>query len=90
MKLPICEKCGNKARYQDLGGFVTLMYSPLVYNKEGKPVGGGSNTRKLGIKCVNCGSIWKSHQTELEDAQGKQRTWELVEDLRSSDLESFL
>lgn len=73
MNYPECER--NDCRFQDKGCQRTLMHSPVVYDKEGKPIGGGSNTITSLVKCSTCGKVWFSKQTELEQAQGKHVDW---------------
>jgi len=55
----------------------TMMYSPLVWDRDGNPVEGGGNHVSKGICCTTCGRHWSSIQTELQEAQGKPREWKL-------------
>ena len=75
MKYPDCPENREDCRFQNLGGSVTCMWSPIEYDREGRPVAGGDNFRNMGVQCNVCGKRWGSVQTELEDAQGKPRVW---------------
>jgi hypothetical protein len=75
MKYPDCDK-PSECRFSDRGGSVTLMYSPISYDRDGRPVSGGSNKVNKCLRCDACGKYWTSQQTELEDAQGVERKWE--------------
>lgn len=70
--------CDSKCQFVSMGGSITTMYSPIVYDKDGKPVGGGSNIVTSMIRCQTCSRVWISRQTELEKAQGKPIEWEEI------------
>lgn len=76
MNYPDCPDRRKDCRFERLGGAKTMMYSPIIYNREGKPVGGGANVCTYGIRCGTCGKFFTARQTDLETAQGKPRNWE--------------
>jgi hypothetical protein len=76
---PKCSSVSESCRFVSEGGSITLMYSPIQYNHNGEPVGGGGNVKTCGIRCIICKKRWMSKQTELKDAQGVAREWKLVE-----------
>lgn len=71
MKTPECPHKQTDCRFSFGAGVMTLMYSDV----NGKPTSGGRNQITDSVKYNICGSKWISTQTELEDAQGKERTW---------------
>ena len=73
---PECPEHRTDCRFESLGGWVTLMHSPIIRDNKGRPVSGGSNVRTQGMECHICHRRWLSRQTELEDAQGRPRQWE--------------
>lgn len=80
MNYPDCpNNTPDKCRFENQGGTVTLMHCPVLRDRQGNAVGGGSNVRTCGLTCWQCNNRWGSHATELEDAQGKPRQWTLVE-----------
>lgn len=77
MNYPECPKNRKDCCFQDKGGSVTCMWSPIAYDCEGNAIGGGMNKRTQSICCTKCNKYWISSQTELEDAQNKPRSWSL-------------
>lgn len=61
------------------GGTTTLLHSPVVYDLNGKPIGGGSNKVTSSAGCINCGTHFLECRTELERAQGVAPNWTPVE-----------
>lgn len=55
----------------------TCLHSPLVYNRKGEPVAGGSNVSTRLLHCTVCQTNWVAKQSDLEAAQGKPLKWEL-------------
>lgn len=55
------------------------MYSPVIYDRNGTPVGGGGNIVRQAIKCLTCNKTWLSSAKEIEDLKGIDREWELDE-----------
>jgi len=76
MNYPACPENRSDCRFARTGRTCTLMWSPIQYDREGRPVAGGGNRVTEGIECMQCGKQWYSAQTELEDAQGVERKWE--------------
>ena len=77
MNYPDCPESRDDCRFQNLGGTRTLLYSPIVYDRDGKPVGGGSNRVTTAVRCNTCNQTWAKTQTELEIAQDKSAQWTL-------------
>lgn len=75
---PNGETC-NDCRFTSGSSFSTCMYSPIVYDKTGAIVGGGSNTTTSHISCQTCGVSWISRQTDLDRALGKDKVWSKIE-----------
>ncbi len=84
MNLPACPHDRKDCRFQHEYGVSTCMWSPIEYDRDGKPVDGGMNTSTQNIRCNTCGQSWTSSQTELEDAQGKRRVWTLKPQIPSA------
>ena len=78
MNYPDCPEQREDCRFQDEGYAMTSMHSPIVRDRSGKPVGGGCNRVSRSVLCVKCKNRWLSRATELEDAQGVAREWELT------------
>lgn len=81
MKYPSCKD--DSCVFEEAGTCKTLMYSPIQYDRYGAPVGGGGNRVTRIVKCVTHNEYFESKQTELEDAQGKERTWTDLSELGS-------
>ncbi len=75
MKYPPCPVNGANCRFTPIECFNTLMYSPVIRDREGKPVSGGGNTTKMSIQCITCKQRWTDKATELEIAQGREFQW---------------
>lgn len=60
---------------------ITSMHSPLIYDRDGNPVGGGSNIFTASVRCNNCKKRWGYSQTELEIAQDAVRNFEFLGDV---------
>lgn len=71
-----CER--KDCRFVEEGVSKTLMHSPVQYDSDQNPVGGGMNIVTKIRECLECGKKWKSRQTEFEDATGKERDWEEI------------
>ena len=74
---PPCEDAGKDCRFISGVSHTTCLHSPLEYNREGQPVGGGRNTLTKILHCTTCNSNWVSKATEMEDLVGKARVWTL-------------
>jgi len=77
MKYSCCN--GDDCVFVEEGGRVTLMDSPIQYDRYGSPVGGGSNIATKVVRCVTHNERFQSAQTELEDAQGLERVWRKID-----------
>ena len=77
MNSPDCQELRNDCRLINEGGSMTLMHSPIVYNREGEPVGGGRNIITQTIRCQTCKKLWTSRNTELEMVKGELK-WEEI------------
>ncbi len=73
MTYPSCER--GDCLFESLGLRRTLMYSPILYDKSGAPIAGGSNEVTEGVRCRSCKKIWDSKSTELKRAQGIPLDW---------------
>lgn len=73
MKYPNCTD--DSCEFVDEGGSVTLMHSPIRYDRHGTPVGGGGNKRTRLVRCLIHNECFESKQTELDDARGVERQW---------------
>jgi hypothetical protein len=51
------------------------MYSPLVFDREGKVCGGGMNSHSQTLICHSCGKRWVSSQSDFEIATGVAPEW---------------
>jgi len=71
---PACPDGRKDCRFS-YEGMTTLIHSPIQYDREGNPVGGGVNRVDKVAKCSVCRRVWISRQSELEDTQGKVREW---------------
>lgn len=69
----------DDCRFVDEGSATTLMWSPIVYDKHGNPVGGGDNSVRKAVRCLSCGKTWISSAKEIDDVLGKPRDWREVE-----------
>lgn len=65
-------------RFVDGPMLSTCMWSPIVRDREGKPVDGGRNIMTAQVSCQTCRKHWKSSQTELAVAQGEPREWQEI------------
>lgn len=74
MNYPDCNE-PNKCIFTHRGGSKTIMYSPIYYDRTGKPVGGGANHVEMCIRCDACTKDWISKQTEFDDVCGRLREW---------------
>lgn len=80
---PVCQtpekggKRGEKCSFQKDGGFRTLLHSPIVYDRAGNAIGGGSNKVTSLVRCHTCGKFFSSDRTELEIAQKKPAFWKI-------------
>lgn len=74
---PSCTDEGGPSKCRFILGIsqASTMHSPIEYNREGVPIGGGANTLTKILHCKNCTKNWTSIQTELEDLQKKERQW---------------
>lgn len=54
-----------------------MMYSPIVYDRQGKPVGGGANIHETTVECQTCRRRWCATASELEIHRGDERAWQL-------------
>lgn len=80
MNYPNCpQNTPNLCRFEYLGWAKTAMDSPVIYDRDGAPVGGGGNIVRQAIKCLVCKKTWLSSAEKLEDLQGIDREWELDE-----------
>jgi hypothetical protein len=75
MNYPDCPDSRSDCRFVSLGASMTLMYSPIVYDKDGKPVGGGANRITSMVECRSCGKFFISNQTELQRRLKEPRNW---------------
>ena len=76
MKYPDCpENTPDACRFSDAGSSITCMHSPIVFDRDNNPVGGGCNTITGGVRCQTCGKMWNSKQTELERIQSVDPEW---------------
>jgi len=75
---PECPEDRDDCRFQSLGGLSTAMHSPVSYNREGQPVGGGNNIITDCIRCNACDRRWKCKRTELERIQNVNGLWVLI------------
>lgn len=78
MNYPDCPDKRTDCRFAEVRNMETMIHSPIEYNREGQPVGGGMNIITTTILCRECGNFWKCTQTELEKAQGVPPQWEQV------------
>lgn len=69
----------DSCEFVDEGESRTLMSSPIRYDRNGTPIGGGTNTVTKLCRCTAHDQRFQSKQTELEDAQGVERKWERIE-----------
>lgn len=67
----------EQCRFVHEGTFSTEMYSPIEYNRQGEPVGGGNNKITRSIKCLHCQKVFCQNATELEFAV-RSVPWEIV------------
>lgn len=75
MTYPPCPFMRDDCRFVSEGGMTTCIHSPLVYDRGGRPVAGGSNTVQGTTRCLACGKRFLSSQTELARAQGQPPEW---------------
>jgi hypothetical protein len=75
---PPCPDPGRDCRFETLPGMQTLLYSPVIYNRNGEPVGGGGNSISQSVRCLTCGKKWIESRKELEIAQGVKPNWQEV------------
>ena len=73
---PPCPKNGTECLFQYGPMMSTCMWSPILYDRDGKPVDGGRNHVTTNIRCATCGKSWISTRTELEIAQGVKPNWQ--------------
>lgn len=72
MKMPDCPDGRDDCRFRHEGGSCTAMHSPLVFDRNGNPVGGGGNAMVQSIHCVACNRRFVATGTELDFVQGKE------------------
>jgi hypothetical protein len=66
-------------RIRSEGGSVTLMFSPIQYNRLDEPVGGGGNRVTTKASCLICKNKAVSYQTELEIEKKIEPNWTLTD-----------
>lgn len=76
MNYPKCENGKEKCKFANLGSSRTLMHSPIQYDSEGKPVGGGNNISTTILGCGHCGKKFVARRKEIEIEQGIPLRWE--------------
>lgn len=74
---PDCPTKRIDCMFYDTIGTSTCMHSPIMYNREGKAVGGGLNTVTRQVSCSMCCNDWSATSTELDLAQGKPIVWRM-------------
>jgi len=75
--VPNCDRLD--CRFVSLGMSATAVHSPIVYDKYGNPVAGGSNRITETVECITCGKRFTNSQTELEIAQEEIPNWKEYE-----------
>jgi hypothetical protein len=78
MKTPECPDKRDDCAFQHLGATKTLMYSPLVFNREGEPIGGGANVVTEMITCLTCDKGWTCKRTQLQIAKNETPEWKEI------------
>lgn len=74
MIYPKCEGTDD-CRFEHEGEQSTLMYSPITYDREGKPVGGGRNKITKYIRCNRHGRNFHCTMTEFEWVTDVEPKW---------------
>lgn len=74
MNYPKCEG-GPGCRFEHKGGHRTLMYSPITYDRDSNPVGGGCNKETRYIRCNEHSKNFKCMMTEFEWTTGVEPEW---------------
>lgn len=72
MKMPDCPDGRDDCRFRHEGGSCTAMHSPIEYDRNGAPIGGGCNIMSQSVFCVACSRRFVATGTQLEFAQGKE------------------
>lgn len=75
MNYPDCHDKRADCRFVNHGGTSTLVHSPLIYDRQGNPVGGGNNTHQTTVECLTCSRRWWSIATELQIIKGEPKVW---------------
>lgn len=73
---PKCPEASEDCRFIEGVRSTTALHSPIIYNRKGEPVGGGSNVSTKILHCSVCNQNWSCKQTELESLKGIQPVWE--------------
>lgn len=76
MQYPECQR--TDCRFVRGYSISTAMHSPIQYDRDGRPVGGGMNTTTTEMQCLTCGRMWAEKRTDLEMAQGVPPKWQAL------------